>query len=74
MLEHANGSKFKGSFGHGLQHGSGTFTLADGTKYCADFKEGRAYQFRPFADGGMGDFDYVDPGVWQSVNQRTFAH
>ena len=67
MLEHANGSKFKGAFGNGLQHGSGTFTLADGTKYCADFKEGRAYQFRPFADGGKGDFDYVDPGVWQSA-------
>ena len=76
VLEHANGSRFKGSFAHGMQRGSGTFTMADGSKYCADFEAGtgRPYQFRPFADGTIGDYDYVEPDPWQSEAKRTFCH
>jgi hypothetical protein len=75
VLVHANGSRFKGVFAHGMQHGSGTFTMADGSKYCADFETGtgRPYQFRPFADGTIGDSDYVEPDPWQSAAKRTFC-
>ena len=71
-LTYANGSAFKGSFASGLQHGSGTFTLPDGLRYCAEFREGRALQFRPFADGGLGDFDYEEPAMWASAAKSSF--